>query len=132
MRIETEIKLDYKDVLIRPKRSTLKSRKEVDLNRTYSFRNSQNSWTGIPIMAANMDGVGTFNMAHELSSMGLFTCITKQNTPKDWFNQCSLAINRDSIAISIGTNLSDYEKAKEIITSSNLFWVCIDIANGYS
>lgn len=132
MRIETEVKLDYKDVLIRPKRSTLRSRKEVDLNRTYNFRNSQNSWTGIPIMAANMDGVGTFNMAHELSNMGLFTCITKQNTPKDWFNQCSLIINRDSIAVSIGTNLLEYEKAKEIIATNNLFWICIDIANGYS
>ena len=60
MRIENEIKLDYKDVLIRPKRSTLKSRKDVSLRRTYQFRNSGNYWSGIPIMASNMDGVGTF------------------------------------------------------------------------
>jgi len=132
MRIEKEIKLDYKDVLIRPKRSTLRSRKEVDLNRTYRFRNSQNIWKGIPIMAANMDGVGTFNMAHKLSQLGLFTCITKQNTPKDWFNQHSPEISRDNIAISIGTNLAEYKKAKEIIATNNLSWICIDIANGYS
>jgi GMP reductase len=132
MRIEKEIKLDYKDVLIRPKRSTLRSRKEVDLNRTYRFRNSQNFWKGIPIMAANMDGVGTFNMAHKLSQLGLFTCITKQNTPKDWFNQHSPEISRDNIAISIGTNLAEYKKAKEIIATNNLSWICIDIANGYS
>jgi GMP reductase len=132
MRIEKEIKLDYKDVLIRPKRSTLRSRKEVDLNRTYRFRNSQNFWKGIPIMAANMDGVGTFNMAHKLSQLGLFTCITKQNTPKDWFNQHSPEISRDNIAISIGTNLAEYKKAKEIIATNYLSWMCIDIANGYS
>ena len=132
MRIEKEIKLDYKDVLIRPKRSTLRSRKEVDLNRTYRFRNSQNIWKGIPIMAANMDGVGTFNMAHKLSQLGLFTCITKQNTPKDWFNQHSPEISRDNIAISIGTNLAEYKKAKEIIATNYLSWMCIDIANGYS
>ena len=62
MRIESDIKLDYKDVLIRPKRSTLKSRKEVNLMRTYKFRNSKQEWRGIPIMAANMDGVGTFEL----------------------------------------------------------------------
>jgi len=132
MRIINEIKLDYKDVLIQPKRSTLKSRKEVDLRRKFKFRNSGNFWSGIPIMAANMDGVGTFNMAHELSNMGLFTCITKQNTPKDWYNQCFPTIDRSNIAVSIGTNLEEYEKAKEIIATNNLNWICIDVANGYS
>ena len=132
MRIEEEVKLDYKDVLIRPKRSTLRSRKEVDLNRSYTFRNSGQKWKGIPIMAANMDGVGTFNMAHKLSQLSLFTCVTKQNTPKDWYNQCSPEIDRYNIAVSIGTNLDDYSYAKEIIGSNNLSWICIDIANGYS
>ena len=56
MRIEEDIKLDFKDVLIRPKRSTLSSRKEVDLNRKYIFKHSKCEWNGIPIMAANMDG----------------------------------------------------------------------------
>ena len=82
MRIEQEIKLDYKDVLIRPKRSTLKSRKDVDLNRNYKFRNSGQDWTGIPIMASNMDGVGTFEMAYALSNLNLFTCLTKHYTAK--------------------------------------------------
>ena len=72
MRIESEIKLDYKDVLIRPKRSTLKSRKQVDLFREYKFRNSRQTWKGIPVMAANMDGVGTFEMATELGFQHLF------------------------------------------------------------
>ena len=58
MRIEEELKLDYSDVLFRPKRSTLKSRKDVNLLRTYRFKYSKNEWSGIPIMAANMDGVG--------------------------------------------------------------------------
>ena len=130
MRIEPDIKLDYKDVLIRPKRSTLKSRKEVDLNRTYTFRNSKNKWHGIPLMAANMDGVGTFKMAYELSKLGLFTCLTKQHTPKEWFN--NFQSNADLVAISTGTNLNEYIKTKEIIKTHNLNWVCIDIANGYS
>ena len=130
MRIDNEIKLDYKDVLIRPKRSTLKSRKEVNLVRRYTFRNSQQAWKGIPIMAANMDGVGTFIMSHALSSLDLFTCITKHYTPKEWQN--CFEGNPSLTAVSVGTNLKEYEKAKEVISSNNLNWICIDVANGYS
>ena len=131
MRIEPDIKLDYKDVLIRPKRSTLRSRKNVDLRRVYTFRNSQKSWTGVPIMAANMDGVGTFKMAAELSKHEMFTCITKQNSQRDWDDNIE-SVSRSLTAVSIGTNLKAYEKAKEIIKKHNLEWICIDIANGYS
>ena len=67
MRIEEEIKLDYSDVLFRPKRSTLKSRKEVDLKRTYRFKHSNKEWSGIPIIASNMDGVGELNVAKILA-----------------------------------------------------------------
>ena len=82
MRIESEIKLDFSDVLIRPKRSTLGSRKEVDLNRGYMFRNATDdggyyTYMGVPIMASNMDGVGTFEMADALIKQKLFTCLVK-------------------------------------------------------
>jgi len=50
MRIEDEVKLDFRDVLIRPKRSTLSSRKEVDLTRTYKFKHSGVEWTGVPLI----------------------------------------------------------------------------------
>ena len=110
MRIEPDIKLDYKDVLIRPKRSTLKSRKQVDLMRTYKFRNSKQEWRGIPIMAANMDGGGTFEMAFELSFRNLFTCITKQTSLKEWDEYSH---KTDYVAVSIGTSHEGYKKAKE-------------------
>ncbi len=130
MRVEQEIKLDYKDVLIRPKRSALRSRKHVSLERNYKFRNSRQEWAGVPIMASNMDGVGTFNMAYTLSHLRLFTCVTKQNSPKDWHNR--LQADCSYVAVSTGTNKQEYEKTKEIIRSNNLQWICIDIANGYS
>ena len=79
MRIEEEIKLDYSDVLFRPKRSTLKSRKDVDLNRKYTFKHSRSSWKGIPIIASNMDGVGEIDVAKKLSSHKLMTALTKQH-----------------------------------------------------
>ena len=130
MRIEPDIKLDYKDVLIRPKRSTLKSRKQVDLERTYKFRNSGQTWSGIPIMAANMDGVGTFDMASVLAGHGMFTCITKQHVAKDWRERKAWA--KDLTAISVGTNLEAWKSASKVINEHSLEWVCIDIANGYS
>ena len=93
MRIEEDIKLDYKDVLIRPKRSTLGSRKEVDLERGFSFRNYKPSemtmedirpeyrnWRGIPLMASNMDGVGTFEMANILAEQKIMTCLVNTYT----------------------------------------------------
>ena len=54
---------DYADVLFRPKRSTLSSRKDVELKRTYTFKYSNHQWSGIPIIAANMDGVGEIEIA---------------------------------------------------------------------
>ena len=82
MRIEEDIKLDYSDVLFRPKRSTLHSRKDVELKRTYKFKHSNNEWLGIPIMAANMDGVGELDVAKSLAKFELMTCLTKQHDIK--------------------------------------------------
>ena len=84
MRIEYDIKLGFKDVMIRPKRSTLKSRSQVKLDREFKFLHSSQVWKGIPIMAANMDNVGTFEMAIALSQFNLFTTIHKHYTLKQW------------------------------------------------
>ena len=79
MRIEEEVKLDYSDVLFRPKRSTLKSRKEVDFSRTYKFKHSNREWSGVPIIASNMDGVGELKVAKSLSKYNIMTSLTKQH-----------------------------------------------------
>lgn len=84
MRIETDIKLGFKDVMIRPKRSTLKSRAQVTLEREFLFVNSKNIWKGVPVMAANMDTVGTFEMAKALSKQQLFTAIHKHYDLQQW------------------------------------------------
>ena len=92
MRIESEIKLDYKDVLLRPKRSTLESRNDVDLMREFTFPNAGGegsdpkgySWKGVPIVASNMDTVGTFEMAKKLAQYHMLTCISKHNDIGRW------------------------------------------------
>ena len=84
MRVETDIKLGFKDVLIRPKRSNLKSRAQVELNRTYTFLHSGRTWTGIPVIAAHMDTVGTFEAAEVLAGFGLLTAIHKHYSLEEW------------------------------------------------
>jgi len=149
MRIEEDVKLDYKDVLIRPKRSTLGSRKEVDLNREYSWRNWQPEdmsmeqmrpeiphWTGIPIMASNMDGVGTMNMADKLAEAGLFTCLVKTYSVEELLEyfDTDMYERTNYVAMSIGITDSDRNKFDRVYehADGNLKYVCIDVANGYS
>ncbi len=84
MRIEEGLKLDFKDVLFRPKRSTLKSRSEVSLEITHRFRNSGKTWTGVPVVAANMDTVGTFEMAIAFAQHKCLVCIHKHYTVEQW------------------------------------------------
>lgn len=132
MRIEADLKLDFSDVLFRPKRSTLKSRKEVDLNRQYTFKYSKHSYQGIPIMAANMDGVGTLKMAESLSQKGLFTCLVKSYTLAD-FKAFKGSYDSRLIAVSTGTSDKDLENLQDILKAHPEFHtICIDVANGYS
>ena len=145
MRIDNEIRLDYKDVLIRPKRSTLKSRSEVSLERDFTFRNytpdfpdnvKNYHYRGVPIMAANMDGVDTFAMAQELSEQSIFTCLVKTYSATELIDYFSAgkAIRTNCVAMSIGTSQLDFDKLVEVYSKvkSNLKYVCMDIANGYS
>jgi len=135
MRIETEMKLGFKDVMIRPKRSTLKSRSHVSLEREFKFLHSTTTWTGVPIMAANMDTVGTFAMAKTLAAAKLFTAIHKHYSVKEWNDFLSDLEPEmyDYIAISTGTGKNDSKKIAEIFQlNPQLKFICIDVANGYS
>src|SRR3954465_2910596 len=80
MRIEADRKLDFDDVLIRPKRSSLKSRSEVNLRRTFKTPHAKVEISGVPIIAANMDSVGTLKMAQALGSHEIFTALHKHYT----------------------------------------------------
>lgn len=135
MRIENEIKLGFKDVMIRPKRSTLKSRSQVSLERNFTFVNSKKKWTGVPIIAANMDTVGTFEMAEALTKDQIMTAVHKHYSPQEW--TAFLNNQPDSIyeyiALSTGTGKADEEKIKQIIDQHpKIQFLCIDVANGYS
>lgn len=130
-----DLKLGFKDVMFRPKRSTLKSRSEVSLEQNFKFLHSTANWTGIPIMAANMDTVGTFEIAKVLAKEKLFTAIHKHYTLEEWnaFLKSVTPDFYDYIAVSTGTGKEDFEKIEQIITANSLLkFICIDVANGYS
>lgn len=135
MRIEYDIKLGFKDVMFRPKRSTLKSRAQVELKRTFKFLHSENQWTGIPIMAANMDTVGTFEMALALAEKQLFVAIHKHYSIDEW-NEFLKNVPEgieNYIALSTGTSTQDFDKLEAILNANpHLKFICIDVANGYS
>ncbi|PLX91972.1 MAG: GMP reductase [Desulfuromonas sp.] len=135
MRIETDLKLGFKDVLIRPKRSTLKSRAQVNLDRTYTFLHSGKQWTGVPVIAANMDTVGTFQLAEVLAEHKMLTAIHKHYSVDEW-NAFLKGKDDDiysRIMVSTGTSQEDFGKLKSIFTSNpKLEFICIDVANGYA
>ena len=133
MRIEEEIKLDYSDVLFRPKRSTIKSRKEVDLSRTYKFKFSNKEWSGIPIIASNMDGVGELEVAICLAEFGILTSLTKQHDLQsiNKFNKIKDIFN--FVTLSCGTGKESYDRLNKILSEHSYFqFICIDVANGYT
>ncbi|BDH47105.1 GMP reductase [Salmonella enterica subsp. enterica serovar Choleraesuis] len=135
MRIEEDLKLGFKDVLIRPKRSTLKSRSDVELEREFTFKHAGSSWSGVPVIAANMDSVGTFSMAKALASFDILTAVHKHYTVEQW--QAFVTDNSEDVLrhvmVSTGTSDADFTRTKAILNlSPALKFICIDVANGYS
>lgn len=137
MRIERDIKLDYSDVLFRPKRSAMLSRGDVNLERSYQFKHSERYYTGIPIMASNMDGVGTWDMALALAKNNMFTCLVKEEDPAffwDWLSNNPYKSDLvQHMAVSTGvTDIDEQRIDKTLNLNKSLEYVCIDVANGYS
>ncbi|MFQ2404948.1 GMP reductase [Aeromonas caviae] len=135
MRIEEDLKLGFKDVLFRPKRSTLKSRSQVSLTRQFTFKHTQTRWQGVPVIAANMDTVGSFAMARTLASFEMMTAVHKHYSLAQWqtfVNETDPAL-LGHVMVSTGTSEEDFTKTHQILAmSSALRFICVDVANGYS
>lgn len=128
-KIEYEELLDYSDVLIRPKRSTMKSRNDVEIERSFKFKWSKLGWKGVPLIAANMDTTGTFEVYDVLSQYKIVTALHKFYTKDDFLNKTNLDSNM--FMVSTGISESDFTRLTEILGVIECNWVCIDIANGY-
>lgn len=128
-KIEHEELLDYSDVLIRPKRSTMKSRNDVDIERLFTFKWSSLQWKGVPLIAANMDTTGTFEVCDVLSQYKIVTALHKFYTKEDFLNKEKL--NQNMFMVSTGISDSDFIRLTDILSVVECNWICIDIANGY-
>ena len=128
MKIEHDIKLDFSDVLIRPKRSTLESRSDVNLEREFKFPHSTQIWKGIPIIASNMDTVGTIPMYESLKEKNMLTCFHKFLDVNEYPEN-----ERNKYIISIGIRDEDFKKLNDLynLAPEKCNIICIDIANGY-
>ena len=138
MRLDNEIKLDYKDVLLKPKRSTLSSRRDVEMTRSFTFRNSGETYECCPIIASNMDGVGTFSMAKVIQEYKMMTTITKTTTLEQWKKAVGEGIKLKYLSVCTGTgklwddDAEDYSTMQKVLKSyPDVKFITIDVANGY-
>ena len=130
MHIENEVKYDFSDVLIKPKRSYYTSRKEVDLERTFKFKWSDLVWKGIPVVASNMDTVGTIGSAKVLSKHNTLTCLHKFHTAEELLKIPKVIKKNVAITIGVAEGLQIlYEIGKDL---KDFNYICIDVANGYT
>jgi GMP reductase len=123
-----EPKFDYADVLIKPMISDVKSRKEVSLEVSNTFK-CGTSWNGIPIMAANMSTVGTHDMALALSDFKIITCLKKSG---DYYSDFATRFPEKEKYVSLTLGLD--AESKLFVDSADIkdpTFVCVDVANGY-
>ena len=132
MRIERDLKLTFDDVLIRPKRSTLISRSDVNLVREFTFRHTEETWDGVPIVAANMDTTGLFSIAEILQGHKMLTCTQKFYSTQEFADAWENGVNSEFVAVTCGSTDESFELLKrKMATDKGLKMICIDVANGY-
>jgi len=128
MKIDYTPQLDFNNVLIRPKRTVLNSRSNVDMEREFRFPHSKQVWKGVPVIAANMDTTGTFGVYDVLSKHKMITSLHKFYGVDDFKSK---ELDPDYFMVSSGINFDKIEELKTIITITKAKWLCIDVANGY-
>ena len=132
MRVEQDVKLTFEDVLIRPKRSTLVSRSDVTLEREFKFRHSSTTWSGVPIVAANMDTTGLFSISKILQQHKMITCLQKFYATREYAAAWDDGVDPNFVAATCGSTEESLTLLKrKMATNENIKFICIDVANGY-
>ena len=132
MRVEHDVKLPFDDVVFRPKRSTLVSRSDVSLVREFSFRHSDTTWEGVPIVAANMDTTGLFDVARVLQGHGMLTCLQKFYSTSAYSGAWENGVDSGYVAVTCGSTEESFELLqRKMATDEGIQMICIDVANGY-
>jgi GMP reductase len=131
-KIINDNKLDFDDVLIVPQRSTLTSRSDIQLERTFQFYHSPRTWTGIPIICSNM-GFCSFELAKSLADNKMVACLHKYHSVDllvDFFNDNPHLV--DYVWISIGYKKTDFDNLLSFYEKTKIQPnICIDVPNGH-
>src|SRR5215475_14003375 len=128
LRIERDAKLDFKDVLIRPKRSTLNSRADVDIRRTFRFVHAAREWTGFPLIASNMDTIGTISMARAFAPFGAIVALHK-HYPAEKLIAFFNSEEADNVFCTMGTTEADEKKFALVKSKAPIGKISLDVAN---
>lgn len=133
MKIYEQTELDFKDVLVKPKRSYINSRSEVDVTREYKFKWCPRHIVGTGIITANMATVGTFKIAQHMMQQKMFCCLHKHYTLEELVNFITENDCSDYIFLSMGIRDEDYQKIETILTQhpDKCRNICIDVPNAY-
>mgnify|MGYP001205707078 FL=1 len=132
MRIEPDLKLTFDDVLIRPKRSTLVSRSDVDLEREFKFRHTDQTWSGVPIVAANMDTTGLFSVSKVLQDHRMLTCTHKFYSTREFSDAWEGGLDPGFVSVTCGSTEESFDLLhRKVGTNQGIKMICIDVANGY-
>ncbi len=132
MKILPDLKIDFDDVLIKPRRSKLGSRADVELLRTFKFPHSSRTLECVPVISANMDTTGSISMANNLAKIKAIGCLHKHYSEEVLLNYFSTY--KPFCFMSTGITRDDIKKLKDVFGSLaiDLPNICIDVANGYS
>lgn len=125
MKVIEDTKLGFDNVLIKPKKSYINSRKVVNLICEYEFKYSKQKWSGIPLIAANMDTTGTVEMANKLASLNCLTALHKYYNATDYLK----LININNTILTIGEEIP--KELTKIVNEYNFNFILIDVANAY-
>lgn len=131
MHIDLNPKLDFRDVLIRPKRSVLSSRFEANITRSFKFRHSSRGWTGFPLIASNMDTIGTLDMANAFRPFEALVALHKFYDPERLVQHLGND-NGPNVFLTVGTSSADWERLATVKACVGVPMLNIDVANGYT
>ncbi len=132
-----DVKLDFKDVLVVPRKTTISSRSMVSLTKKFYFKTTPTTiWEGTPIISSNMDTVTNLETFRELKEHKYISCFPK-HLNEEWIENTPFELQHtDNYMLSCGVNDEDVENLIKLVDKLKkdkivVKFICVDVANGY-
>ncbi len=146
MQIINETQYDFNDVLIKPKRSELTSRKDVNLVREFKGRwNKKIKFSTIPLILSNMDSITSTEMCRKMLENNCMVAHNKFITYEEWEelleeNLFKTSLKECRLAYTIGIRKNEngkYVELEQFRKLKNKYpdifkHLIVDVPNGYT